>query len=87
MDSDISKKIAAAAAEYSERIIEIGKAVLANPELGFFEEKTSALVRRELEMLGIEYTYPHALTGVKAELRGKSSSLSRRARLTELTWQ
>lgn len=73
MDSDISKKIAAAAAEYSERIIEIGKAVLANPELGFFEEKTSALVRRELEMLGIEYTYPHALTGVKAELGGKSS--------------
>lgn len=40
MDSDISKKIAAAAAEYSERIIEIGKTVLANPELGFFEEKT-----------------------------------------------
>ncbi len=41
------------------------------PELGYREEKTSEYARRVFEELETEYTYPHALTGVKAKLCGK----------------
>lgn len=58
---------------HSERIVEIGKTVLTMPELGYREEKTSEYVRRVLDELEIPYTYPHALTGVKATLKGRKS--------------
>ncbi|MBQ8268024.1 MAG: amidohydrolase [Clostridia bacterium] len=56
----------------SEWIKNIAGQVYNNPELGFREEKTSALVRAAFSELGIDYEYPLALTGVKATLKGKS---------------
>ena len=51
-----------------EQIISIAEEILKNPELGYFEEETSKLIRKTLDDLEIGYTYPFALTGVKATL-------------------
>ena len=58
---------------HADEIVRIGDLVLSTPELGYREEKTSAFVRKMLDKWNIEYTYPHALTGVKATLKGKKS--------------
>ena len=50
---------------HREDIIRIGDTVLAHPELGYKEHKTSALVKCELEKLGIPYTDGLAVTAVK----------------------
>ncbi|MDO4618514.1 MAG: amidohydrolase [Clostridia bacterium] len=51
-----------------EEIIALGEEILKNPETGYFEEKTSALIRSVFDKYGIEYTFPHAITGVKAKI-------------------
>lgn len=72
-ESVFEERIALAAEKYSDEIIRIGRKILADPEMGFFEKKTSALVRSEFDKLGVEYSYPHALTGVKGVLHGKDA--------------
>ena len=42
-----------------------------SPELGFFEEKTSGLIREEFDKLEIPFEYPFAITGVKGKISGK----------------
>jgi len=59
-----------------EEIISIGKRILASPELGFKEQKTSALVKETFKELGLTYRDKLALTGVKARLQGRESKLS-----------
>lgn len=68
---EIKEKIEQLLCENSEEIIKIGDTILNNPELGYREGKTSAYIRRLFDELDISYTYPHAITGVKAKLRGK----------------
>lgn len=58
---------------HSEEIIKIGETVLKEPELGYREEKTSAYIRKTLDEWEIPYTYPHAITGVKAIMKGRQS--------------
>ena len=67
----IKSKVTETIDKNAERIKEIGKTVLLNPELGYFEEKTSAFIRNEFEKLGISYEYPLAVTGVKGKLNTK----------------
>ncbi len=57
--------------ENREQIIQIAEEILKNPEVGYFEEKTSQLVRKTFDDLEISYEYPLALTGVKATLDTK----------------
>ena len=74
--SQIKTDILATAKNSGEWVKNIAKEIYNNPELGFKEEKASALVRRAFLELDIEYQYPIALTGVKATLRGKSNSFN-----------
>ena len=54
----------------AERIVRASHTILENPEPGFREVKTSALVASELQELGVPFRGGIALTGIKGELRG-----------------
>ena len=56
------------AKEISDWIIELRRELHRHPELMYEEVKTSALVRRELDNLGIPYKSPIAKTGVLASI-------------------
>ena len=56
------------AKKISDWIIDIRRELHKHPELMYEEVKTSALVRRELDNLGIEYQSPIAKTGVLASI-------------------
>lgn len=60
----------------AEEIIGIGNYLLHNPELGYKEVKSAALVAEKFAALGLEYREGLALTGVKAELVGHASGPS-----------
>lgn len=66
--SEIKKKIYDKIDENADSIIAIGKEILRNPEMGYKENNTSAVVRRCFDALNIPYEYPVALTGVKGKL-------------------
>ena len=55
---------------HASQIIDIGKTIFENPELGFKEYKTSALAEKTLTGLGLDCETGLALTGVKARLEG-----------------
>lgn len=72
MDTDeIKQRLEAAFAAIENEVIKIGREIRDLPELGYREEKTSALVRRLFDKWNIEYKYPVAYTGVKAKLKGR----------------
>ena len=56
-----------------EQIIAIGQKIFRNPELGFKEVKTSAIIKETFESLGLKYSDKLALTAVKAHVNGRKS--------------
>ena len=62
----------AAARELQDWIIGLRRELHRFPELAYEEVRTSALVRRTLDELGISYRFPVAETGVVATLGGSS---------------
>ena len=54
-------------------MIAIARRMLGHPELGYREVKTAALVKEELEKLGLPVRAGLALTGVEGTLSGKSA--------------
>jgi len=67
------KQVCDAIDRAAEQIYTLAETILKNPELGYLEEKTSALVRETFDRLEIPHTYPHAVTGVKGTLHGRDS--------------
>ena len=57
----------------AEDIYAIGDKILAKPEMGYREFETAAVVKEELAKLGIPYKSELAVTGVKGNLKGRSS--------------
>ncbi|XP_058105109.1 IAA-amino acid hydrolase ILR1-like 5 [Magnolia sinica] len=49
-------------------LVSIRREIHENPELKFEEFNTSALIRRELDRIGIPYSFPFASTGVVAQI-------------------
>ena len=58
--------------ERASDIIAIGETILTSPEMGYREQKTAALVGRELEKLSIPYRTGLAISGVRGELCGRA---------------
>lgn len=66
-------------------IVAIRRDLHEHPELGYQETRTSALIRRKLDELGIAYRYPLAETGVVASLGdGKGPCIALRADIDAL---
>ena len=74
--SELCKKLLSTADQGAEWIKNIEREIYATPESGFKEEKTSALVRKAFNELGMEFEFPLAITGVKAKLKGKNSKFN-----------
>ncbi|XP_010451360.1 PREDICTED: IAA-amino acid hydrolase ILR1-like 1 isoform X2 [Camelina sativa] len=50
--------------EVFDRMVSIRRKIHENPELGYEEFETSKLIRSELDLIGVKYRYPVAITGV-----------------------
>ena len=73
------------AKKISDWIIDIRRELHKHPELMYEEIKTSALVRRELDHLGISYQSPIAKTGVLASIgNGNGPCVALRADMLSL---
>lgn len=71
--NEIKSRICNSLDKNKDKIISIAKEILQNPETGYFEKNTSALIRKVFDEHKIDYEYPCAITGVKATLKGRRS--------------
>jgi metal-dependent amidase/aminoacylase/carboxypeptidase family protein len=76
MDKEqLKQRVSKAIDEKREEIISIGEQIFNNPELGFKENKTSALVKKVFSNMGLSYEDNLAITGVKALAKGRSHDI------------
>ncbi|HBK85211.1 MAG TPA: amidohydrolase, partial [Firmicutes bacterium] len=67
---ELKARVIKAIDERKDEIIALGEEIRVNPELGYKEHKTAALVEATYAKLGLEYRSGLAITGSKAELPG-----------------
>lgn len=71
----LKQRVLAAIDARRDEIIAIGEKIRVNPELGYKEHNTAALVEEVYRQLGLEYTSGLAITGSKAELPGQAKDI------------
>jgi amidohydrolase len=81
---ELKRRISEAIDRRADEIIGIGERILENPEMGFKEVKTAALVHETLQRLGLEARTGLAMTGVRADARGRAGEGPTFALLGEL---
>src|ERR1700731_5344860 len=64
----LKRAVCEAIDRHTDTIIDLGETILRNPETGFNEVKTAALVAQRMSALGLEPRSGLALTGVKGRL-------------------
>lgn len=70
---EVKERVCKAIVDAQPRLRELAESIMAEPELGFKEVKTSKKVQDMFYELGISYTTGHALTGVKGRMKGRDS--------------
>ena len=81
---ELKRRIFDAIDRRADEIIGIGERILNNPEMGFKEVKTAALVHETFQRLGLESRTGLAMTGVRADVRGRAGEGPTFALLGEL---
>lgn len=59
---------------HKAEIFSLAKSIASEPEMGFKEHKTAAKVAAMFKKYNIPYSTGHGITGVKAQLRGRTSN-------------
>ena len=70
--AELKRRVFEAIDRRAEEIIGIGERIASNAEMGFKEVKTARLVGETLEALGLEARTGLAMTGVRADARGRA---------------
>jgi amidohydrolase len=81
---ELKRRIFEAIDRRADEIVGIGERILKNPEMGFKEVKTAALVQETFQRLGLESRTGLAMTGVRADVRGRAGEGPTFALLGEL---
>ena len=69
---DVKRAVCEAIDRQSEKIVTVGETIRKSPELGFKEFKTAKLVEETMREIGLSPKSGLAITGVRAEARGRS---------------
>ena len=69
---ELKRAVCEAIDRHADDIIDLGETILRNPETGFNEVKTAALVAQRMSGLGLAPRTGLALTGVKGRLAGRA---------------
>ncbi len=70
---DLKAQVKAEIDRRAGEIIDISTDILAHPETGFFEARTSEVVQKKFGEMGLAFTPELARTGVKARMRGRKA--------------